>query len=257
MTGMDFSIPGADYDRFMGRYSTRLAPLFADFAGITQGMRVLDVGCGPGALTGELLRRVGAADVAGIEPSPSFFETSRERFPESDIRNGSAETLPWPDQRFDAALSQLVLSFVTDADHVAGEMRRVVRQGGTLAACMWLEGPGMEMGHVFWEAAASLDPALAHRAGSPFRKRGEIAALWQRAGLREIAETVLEVRVAYRDFDDFWQPMLHAAGSLGTYVKSISDERRAAIRDVCHERLGRPTDTFELSGRACAARGRV
>jgi SAM-dependent methyltransferase len=254
---MDFSMPGADYDRFMGRYSARLAPLFADFAGIGAGMRVLDVGSGPGALTGELVRRVGAAEVAGIEPSPSFFESSRARVPESDLRSGSAETLPWTDQRFDAALSQLVLSFVTDADRVAAEMRRVVRQGGTVAACMWLEGPGMQMGHVFWEAAASLEPALAHRSGSPFRKHGEIAALWRRAGLREIAESVLEVRVAYRDFDDFWQPMRHAAGSLGTYVKSISDERRDAIREVCRERLGRPTNTFELSGRACAVRGRV
>lgn len=254
---MTFSISGADYDRFMGRYSSRLAPLFADFAAIGPELRVLDVGCGPGALTGELVRRVGAANVAGIEPSATFFETSRERFPGSDIRRGPAETLPWPDRQFDAALSQLVLSFVDDADRVASEMKRVVRQGGTLAACMWLEGGAMQMGHVFWQAAATLDPSLAQRHVAPYRQEGEIAALWRRTGLREIAETTLEVRVSYRDFDDFWQPMLHAAGSLGTYVQSISPERRDAIREIIRERLGHPTSAFELSGRACAVRGLV
>lgn len=254
---MTFSISGTDYDRFMGRYSSQLAPLFADFAGISRELRVLDVGCGPGALTGELVRRVGAANVAGIEPSATFFEASRERFPGSDIRRGPAEHLPWPDQQFDAALSQLVLSFVDDADRVASEMRRVVRQGGTLAACMWLEGSEMQMGHLFWQAAATLDPSLAQRRSTPYRQQGEIAALWRRTGLREITETMLEVRVSYRDFDEFWQPMLHAAGSLGTYMQSIAEERRDAIREIIRERLGRPTSAFELGGRACAVRGRV
>src|SRR4051812_12606049 len=125
---MTFAIPGADYDRFMGRYSTQLAPLFADFAGVAAGLRVLDVGCGPGALTAELARRVGAARVAGIEPSSSFVAACRSRVPDADIQHGSAEQLSWADGAFDAALSQLVLSFVTDADQVALEMRRVVRE---------------------------------------------------------------------------------------------------------------------------------
>jgi SAM-dependent methyltransferase len=253
---MTFAISGPDYDRFMGRYSMRLAPLFADFAGLEHAPQVLDVGSGPGALTGELVRRVGAANVAAIEPTPAFFEACRERFPGVDVRQGPAETLPWPEHHFDAALSQLVLSFVKDSDRVASEMRRVVREGGTLAACMWLD-PGLQMHELFWEVVATLEPSTPQPDSMPYRKQGEIAALWRRTGLREIEETTLEVRAAYRDFDDFWQSLLHAAGPIGAFIKTISDERRAAIGDRCRERLAHPTSAFELSATACAVRGRV
>src|SRR4029077_4900694 len=114
----------------------KLAPLFADFVGAQPSMRVLDVGCGPGALTAELVRRAGPTQVAGLEPSPSFVDACRARLPDADIQQGSAEQLPWADGTFDAALAQLVLSFVQDADQVAREMRRVVHPGGMLGACM-------------------------------------------------------------------------------------------------------------------------
>lgn len=253
---MTFSIPAAAYDRFMGRYSTKLAPLFADFARITPGLRVLDVGCGSGALAGELVQRVGAAHVTGIEPSKPFFEACRARFPEAEFRHGAAEQLPWNDGAFDAALAQLVLSFVSDADRVAREMRRVVREGGVVAACMWREGAAMQMTDLFWEAASTIEPALRDReANMPFRKPGEIAALWKRTGLLDVQEALLEVRVTYRDFDDFWEPLVTAAGTIGAYMASVDDERRAALREACRVRLGNPQQPFELTGRACAVRG--
>lgn len=255
---MTFAIPGAAYDRFMGRYSAKLAPLFADFMGIGPGMHVLDVGCGPGALTAELARRVGAAQVAGAEPSPSFVEACRAQLPDAEIWNGAAELLPWADGEFDAALSQLVLSFVADADQVAREMRRVVRAGGTVGACMWLEGASLQMGQVLWESAATVDPAVGTREGEmPYRKRGEIADLWKRTGLREVEETSLEVRASYLNFDDFWDPIVTGAGSIGAYMTSVDEDRRTAIREACRVRLGNPQRPFELSARACAARGRV
>jgi ubiquinone/menaquinone biosynthesis C-methylase UbiE len=254
---MTFAIPGAAYDRFMGRYSLKLAPLFADFVNVGPGLRVLDVGCGPGALTAELARRVGAARVAGVEPSPSFVEACRARLPDADIRNGSAEHLTWGDGEFDAALSQLVLSFVADADQVAREMRRVVREGGAVGACMWQEG-ALQMGQLFWESAATLDPALLHsEANMRYRKQGDIAKLWQRSGLREVEETFLEVSATYQHFDDFWEPIVSGAGSIGAYMATVDDDRRAAIREACRARLGNPQQAFELSARACAARGRV
>jgi SAM-dependent methyltransferase len=256
-SGMTFAIPGTDYDRFMGRYSALLAPLFADFVGVGPGLRVLDVGCGPGALAAELARRVGAARVAGIEPSPSFVAACRGRLPDADIQPGPAEHLPWADGEFDAALSQLVLSFVADADQVAREMRRVVHERGVIGACMW-QDDGLQMGQLFWESAASIEPALKNAERSMrYRKPGEIATLLQRTGLRDVEETFLDVRVSYQNFDDFWEPIVNGAGSIGAYMASADGERRSAIREACRTRLGNPQQPFELSARACAARGRV
>ena len=242
----------------MGRYSRKLAPLFADFAGITPGQRVLDVGCGPGALTSELVHRLGAAQVVGIEPSPSFVEACRSQLPSVEVRQGPAEQLPWRDGEFDAALAQLVLSFVSDAEQVAREMRRVVRDAGTVAACMWHEGASLPMTQLFWRAVTTVDPAAdVTETRMRFRKQGEIAELWQRAGLRDIEEVFLEVRVTYQDFDDFWDPIVTSAGTVGAYMAAVDAERRAAIREACRALLGDPRQPFELSGRACAARAHV
>src|ERR1043165_2258075 len=106
------AVPADAYDRFMGRYSVQLSPQLADFAGVSAGQRVLDVGCGPGALTAELVARVTAANVTAIDPSPSFVEAARARHPGVDVLQGSAESLPFADDSFDASLSQLGVRFM-------------------------------------------------------------------------------------------------------------------------------------------------
>src|SRR5436305_14563109 len=143
------------YDNFMGRYSARLAPLFADFAGIEGGERVLDVGAGTGALTAELARR--SPSVAAVDPSPEFVAALRHRFPDVDARQAPAEELPWPDESFDGALAQLVVSFMADAPAGIAEMRRVVRSGGVVAACMW-ELDEMQMLDAINRARAAITP---------------------------------------------------------------------------------------------------
>ena len=130
------------YDSFMGRFSRRLAPVFADFAGVGAGQRVVDVGAGTGALTAELAQR--GAETAAAEPSAAFVAALRARFPGVDVQEAAAEELPWPDESFDAALAQLVVTFMSDAPAGLAEMRRVVRPGGTVAVCMW-DRDGMEM----------------------------------------------------------------------------------------------------------------
>jgi SAM-dependent methyltransferase len=253
-----FAIPGAAYDDFMGRYSSQLAPLFADFCGVGAGAAVLDVGCGPGALTAVLVQRSGPARVAGIEPSPGFAEVCRARLPDADIRQGTAEQLPWADAMFDAALAQLVLSFVSDAGQAVREMRRVVRPGGTVGACMWLEGDGMQLTSLFWEAAGALEPGLRDmEAKMPFRKPGDIGRLFDALGLGNVQETTLEVSTTYQSFDELWGTLEHAAGPVGAYMARADAELRAAIRTQYHHVLGQPVGHVELFARAAVARASV
>ena len=134
---MSFFVAAAAYDRFMGRYSRLLSAQMADLAGVRDGQQALDVGCGPGALTAELVARLGPGGVAAVDPSAPFVAAARERFPGIAVQQAPAEQLPFPDDRFDAALAQLVVHFM--ADPLAGlrEMRRVTRPGGGVAACVW------------------------------------------------------------------------------------------------------------------------
>jgi SAM-dependent methyltransferase len=137
----EFTVAVENYDRFMGRYATGLAPKFADAAGVGAGMRVLDVGCGTGALA---VGRVGEDNVAAIDPTPQFAVACHARIPGADIREGVAESLPWDDDTFDAAMCSLVVAWMSDADQGIGEMARVTKPGGTVAAAMWdLAGGGL------------------------------------------------------------------------------------------------------------------
>jgi len=182
---MSFDVSGDAYDRFMGRYSLRLAPAFADFAGVEAGQRAVDVGCGTGVLTEELARRLGADHVAGADPSP-MLEACAERVPQAELRQASAEHLPWPDDSFDAALAQLVVHFMDDPAQGVGEMARVTRAGGVVAACTWdFAGGGMKLLGTFWQSVRALDPG-ADSETSPFGDRGRLDALWRERGLQEV-----------------------------------------------------------------------
>jgi SAM-dependent methyltransferase len=252
-----FDVPGAAYDAYMGRYSRRLAAPFADFAGLPQGARVVDVGCGPGALTGELAERLGAERVAAADPSQRFAQACRERFPGADVRVAGAERLPWPDAVFDAALAQLVVAFMADAEAGAAEMRRVVRPGGTVAACSWDLRGGMRMLATFWEAARAVDAGAPDEAGLRWCTPQELSELFAGAGLDELELGELEIEAGYADFDDYWGPFLAGVGPAGAYCAGLDGARQERIRDECRRLLGDPPGPFRLSARAWAVRGRV
>ena len=256
---MSFAISGGDYDRFMGRYSERLAPAFADFAGVEAGMRALDVGCGPGALTAELARRLGAERVAAADPAEHFAEACRARVPGADVRAAPAEQLPFEDASHDVALAQLVVNFMRDADAGAAQMRRVVRDGGTVAACTWAAGDGMQMLQVFWGAAAELvDPAAGGaESRMRYRTREELAELAAGAGLADVQVERLAVEASYEGFEDFWEPVATAPGPVGAFYARIDDGQRAQVREECRRRLGDPGGPFTLAAAAWAVRGRA
>jgi ubiquinone/menaquinone biosynthesis C-methylase UbiE len=253
-----FATTGDAYDRYMGRYSVRLGPSLVDFADIAPGARVLDVGCGPGALTRVLADMVGGENVAAIEPSEQLAAVCAERVPGADVRLGGAESLPWPRGTFDAALSQLVVNFMSDAPAGVAEMRRVVRPGGTVASCTWDYRHGMKMLRTFFDAALALDPGAPDEGRSMrYQDAEELRSLWEDAGLEEVETGPLTVEARYDDFEDFWEPFTLGVGPGGQYCASLEPHARDALRDECRRRLGDPSGPFTLDARAWAVKGRV
>jgi ubiquinone/menaquinone biosynthesis C-methylase UbiE len=247
-----FDAPAEHYDRFMGRYLPSLASAFVDAAGIGPGMRVLDVGSGPGGLTRELSDRVGAAGVAAIDPAPQFVAACRARNPGVDARQGVAEHLPWPDGEFDATLSSLVVGFMADPDAGVREMARVTRGGGTVAACVWdIATGGMTMLTTFWDAVHQIDPHATGERAMAGSAPGDIAARFRRAGLRTVFDGEITAHADYTGVDDFWTPFTLGVGPAGQYLRSVPADTRTAIRAACRESV--PDGPFRMTARAWCA----
>ncbi len=251
---MGFEVPAEAYDRFMGRYSRGLSPQLADLAGVGPGLRVLDVGCGPGALVAELVGRVGADQVAAVDPSESFVLAARQRHPGVDVRRATAERLPFAEAAFDAALAQLVVHFMNDPVAGLAEMARVTRVGGVVAACVWDHASDHGPLGVFWRAARELDPAVDDESGLAGVRRGHLVELFEAVGgLGSVQEATLVVRVEHPTFREWWEPFTRGVGPAGAYVAGLDDVRCEALRARCREAL--PAEPFTITARAWAACG--
>jgi SAM-dependent methyltransferase len=250
---VSFAVAADAYDRFMGRYSSPLAPRFADFAGVADAQRVLDVGCGPGALTTELVERLGADAVSAVDPSESFVAAARERHPGVRVRRAAAEALPFDDREFDAAMAQLVVHFM--ADPVAGlrEMARVTREGGVVAACVWDHGGGGGPLSVFWRAAREIDPDVEDESRRAGAREGDLGHLLREAGLQNIREGALSVSVAHASFEEWWEPFELGVGPAGGFTIGLDAKRRSDLRERCRGLL--PATPFAIAAEAWVARG--
>ncbi|HEY0388479.1 MAG TPA: methyltransferase domain-containing protein [Gaiellales bacterium] len=228
-----FTVAADAYDRFMGRYSVPLAPPFAAFAGVRPGWSVLDVGAGPGALTGVLAGMVGAAGVTAVDPSEPFVAANRERHPGVRVLAASAERLPFEDAAFDAALAQLVVHFMADPGGGVAEMARVTRPGGVVAACVWDFERGRAPLSAFWDAAQAVDTESPGEGGRVGVRSGQLASLFRAAGLAGIEEAEIGVTVEHESFDAWWQPMTLGVGPAGSWLVS----RPQAVQDAIRDRL--------------------
>jgi SAM-dependent methyltransferase len=252
---MSFEVSADAYGRFMGRYSEQLAVQLADSAGLAAGQRALDVGCGPGALTAQLVERLGVDQVDAVDPSPPFVEAARSRFPGLDVHLGAAEKLPFADDTFDVALAQLVVHFM--ADPVAGlrEMGRVTRPGGLVAACVWdLAGHRSPLS-TFWSVVREIDPTATTESGLAGARSGQLVELAAAAGLADPVDSTLAVTVTYTDFDEWWEPYLLGVGPSGGYLAAASEARRGGIRERCRKFLG--DGPFDVVAHAWCVHARV
>lgn len=250
---MSFEVAADAYDRFMGRFSRPLSPQLANLAGVAAGQRVLDVGCGTGALTEELIGRVGAANVAGVDPSEAFVAAFRDRFPDVRVERASAEALPFEDGTFDATLAQLVVHFMRDPVGGIREMARVTRPGGAVAACVWDHAGGTGPLELFWAAARERDPAAPTEDELPGVREGHLVELFESAGLADVRGDVLTSRLAMETFDAYWEPFSRGVGPAGAYLLTLAEPARGELRSIAR-RLAGP-EPFIIEARAWAAVG--
>jgi SAM-dependent methyltransferase len=254
-----FQTPAETYDRLVGRYTRELGRAMVAATGVRQGARALDVGCGPGALTTELVAVLGVDHVAAVDPSAPYAEACRQRLPGVRVEVAPAEALPFGDDEFDHSLAQLVVNFMTDAAAGVGEMRRVTRRGGTVAAAVWDYAGEMTLLRRFWDAAVALDPEAAERdeRHMPYCTPAALGELWSAAGLAGVDVAPAVVSASYESFDDLWQPLELGVAPAGAYAASLPAERRAALEAELRRRLGVGDDPFRLSARAWLVTGRV
>lgn len=262
MPGAETFRASADaYDRLVGRYGPQLAVALTDFAHVETGMRALDVGCGPGALAAELVRRLGAPMVHAVDPSQPFVDACGSRLRDVEVHVASAEALPFADDVFDAVLSQLVVNFMRDPPAGLREMVRVARPGAIVASCVWDYAGEMTLLRAFWDAAREVAPERAAAADEgvvmPWCGEGELAELWREAGLRDVRFGALAVSAVYTSFEDLWSPFPTGVAPSGAFCRSLDDDGQAALRERLRRRLGVGDDAFELTARAWAVAGNV
>ncbi|GGC29925.1 methyltransferase [Siccirubricoccus deserti] len=249
------------YERYMGRWSRKVAPLFLDWLAAPDGLRWADIGCGTGELSLQIATRCRPSRLIGIDPAAGFLAQAARRIPGAEFRAGDATRLDLPDNGLDYAVSGLVLNFLPDPAQALGEMARVVRPGGTVALYVWDYAGQMQIMRQFFDTARLVDPgAAAHDDGirAPICRPGPLRAAFLAAGLTEAATTALDIPAAFADFADYWEPFLGGTGSAPKYCAGLDEDRRNRICNLLRQRLPTgPDGEILLAVRAWGVKGRV
>jgi SAM-dependent methyltransferase len=253
---------GVAYEPYVGRWSRLVAREFLAWLAAPPGSRWLDVGCGTGALSATILALARPATVTGIDASEEYAAYAREQIGDAraEFRQGDAQALPFPDASFDATVSGLVVNFLPQPSRGLAEMARVTRPGGLVAVYVWDYAGEMQLMRHFWDAAAALDPAaleLDEGRRFPVCRPENLQRLLTEAGMRDVGVRAVDVPTVFRDFDDYWSPFLGGQGPAPGYVVSLTEVRRAALRERIRAALPISVDGgIQLTARAWAARGR-
>jgi len=251
------------YERFMGRWSRRIANPFLDFATLPEKGSVLDVGSGTGSLSLAIAERRPEDRTVGIDPSAEYVAYAKSRQPSTgraEFEVGDAQQLRFPNASFDGALALLVVNFIPDPAKALRELRRVTRPGGLISAAVWDYGAGMRMLRIFWDAAVATDPSADTRDEKhmPLCRFGELSTLWRSAGLRDVREQPVEITLNFTSFADYWDPFLLGQGPAGAYARSLSHDRLETLRLEVKRRVGVAEGSpFDLPARVWAVSAAV
>ena len=252
---------GDKYERYVGRWSRPVADAFLHWLNLPPQSIWLDVGCGTGALTRRILDACSPQSLHAIDPSAGFIEHARSHIDDDRVAlsEGSAEAIPFEDECFDAVVSGLVLNFVPDARAALSEMIRVTRPGGTVAVYVWDYADRMELIRRFWNAVVELNPAarkLDEGIRFPICNRDALTALFEDAGLEQVASRDIDVPTRFESFDDYWSPFLGGQGPAPGYAVGLESKQRSALRDRLQQSLPTAEDgSIALIARALAVRG--
>jgi len=228
---------GGGYELQMGRWSRRLAPKFIEFAGIKNADCVLDVGCGTGSLTSTLSLNPNIRNLYGVDFSAAYIEHAKHENSGSrfQFQVGDACALPFGDRDFDHSLSMLVLQFIPQPERAINEMRRVTRPGGTVAAATWDSRGGVVWSRIFWDTAAMLDPEASKRRANSFARPialpGGLERAWKAAGLTDVVQDMLTIRMDFASFEDYWAPIEGKDGPYAAYVSTLTTDRKALFHE--------------------------
>jgi SAM-dependent methyltransferase len=253
---------GDPYERYVGRWSRRVAPLFLDWLGIPAGRRWLDMGCGTGALSAAILERCSPASVVGVDPSEGFLGKARERLStRMSFQSGSAAEIPLDTASVDVTVSGLALNFAPDERAALAEMKRVTMPGGTIGAYVWDYAGKMELMRRFWDAAVVLDPEAAtldEGVRFPLCRPEALMALFAAGDGRGIEMTAIDVPTIFASFEDYWSPFLGGQGPAPAYAMALDEAARSRLREEIRKRLVfRADGSIPLTARAWAVRATV
>lgn len=257
----DVFASGAAYEPYVGRWSRPVARQFLDWLNVPAGSRWLDVGCGTGAITQTILKLAAPAAITGIDKSEGFVAYAREQAQDDRVsfQTGDAQSLPFEADSYDAVVAGLMLNFVPQPDRAVAEMARVAKVGGVIAVYVWDYLGQMQFMRYFWDAAVALDPdAVDEGRRYPMCQPEPLSKLFQNAGLEHVEVRAIDIPTDFRDFDDYWSPFLGGQGTAPAYTMSLSEERRAALRDLLRSRLPIEADgSIHLTARTWAVRGKA
>lgn len=252
---------GDAYEMYVGRWSRKIGAQFLDWLDAPSAASWLDLGCGTGALTSQILHSCDPATIVGVEPSEGFLDLARRRIDDDrvEFRQGNGEAIPVANGEIEVAVSGLVLNFIPDPPKALAELTRATAPGGTIAAYVWDYAGHVQFMRTFWDAACALDPAAREKDEGvrfPICRPGPLADLFRTAGLREVVTESIDIPTPFADFDDYWRPFLSGIAPAPGYCMSLDDNARDRLKESLEQSL--PTDPdgkILLAARAWAVKG--